>query len=266
MLLYKYLCPDRRSILGDRLIRFTPPGQFNDPYDSLPYIEYQSGFLQAYVDGIADSNLKSMNVPERFWKLLKQAQLNQYAKNPSDLPSRHSKIIRDRMGAEVGVLCVTESEKSILMWSHYAARHTGFVLGLDSDSNFFKRREDEPQEIGELIKVDYSQVRISVRYPPINTDPSPKFLFTKNGEWSYEKEWRILRFLKDANKTINNICLFEIPASAIRKVIFGSSSPPDLTEELMSAKKANSELTHVEFLKAELSYNRYEMDIVPVGD
>jgi hypothetical protein len=39
MLLYKYMPPERRQFLEKLLIRFTPPGLFNDPFDCLPFID-----------------------------------------------------------------------------------------------------------------------------------------------------------------------------------------------------------------------------------
>jgi len=38
MVLYKYFPPERKAFLNELLIRFTPPGSFNDPFDSFPAI------------------------------------------------------------------------------------------------------------------------------------------------------------------------------------------------------------------------------------
>src|ERR1035438_5644436 len=105
------------------------------------------------------------------------------------------------MKSELGILSLSAINHSILMWSHYASGHTGFVIGFDSEREFFKQRDHEPEEIGQLLPVSYSSERVKVSCPPEDTDPSPSFIFTKNEEWAYEKEWRILRFLKEADKT-----------------------------------------------------------------
>src|SRR5207237_9937705 len=37
-----------------------------------------------------------------------------------------------------GLVCLSKLNDQILMWSHYAASHTGVVLGLDGEHAFFK--------------------------------------------------------------------------------------------------------------------------------
>jgi Protein of unknown function (DUF2971) len=144
------------------------------------------------------------------------------------------------------------------MWSHYASGHTGFLLGFDSENEFFKHRQGEPDDIGKLRIVTYNSKRVS------DKDPEPDFFFTKNDEWTYEQEWRILRFLKDADQTpAESIHLFAIPPSAMREVIFGYFAPPDLIADLVLAKQTNPDLSHVRFYRAKLSPNRFQMDIVP---
>jgi len=271
MLLYKYLCPSRRSILQERLIRFTPPGSFNDPFDSLPYVDgYSAEYVERLVNKVVDENRARENLAGRFrpddaWRRAKEQLMRKYLANPSDLPSRHlNDSLRPRMNSEVGVLCLCASNQSIVMWSHYSSGHTGFLLGFDRENEFFKQRPGEPGEIGELRAVAYSRKRVRVTVPVADTDPSPDIFFTKNDEWTYEQEWRILRFLKDADKIpAENIHLFAFPPSAIREVVLGSLSPPDLIADLVSAKQANPDLSHVRFHRAKLSPNRFQMDIMP---
>jgi hypothetical protein len=214
---------------------------------------------------MARASLAGRPLPADAWRRAKEDLVRKYLADPSDLPSRHlNDSLRPRMNSEVGVLCLSASNQSILMWSHYSSGHTGFLLGFDSESEFFQHRACEPGEIGELRAVTYSRERVRVTVPVSDTDPSPDFFFTKNDEWKYEQEWRILRFLKDADKTPGeNIHLFTMPPSAIRKVILGSLSPPDLITDLVSAKEGNPDLSHVQFYRAKLSPNRFQMDIMP---
>jgi hypothetical protein len=39
MILYKYLHPDRIDVLTQKMVRFTQPGDFNDPFEFRPYIQ-----------------------------------------------------------------------------------------------------------------------------------------------------------------------------------------------------------------------------------
>lgn len=85
----------------------------------------------------------------------------------------------------VGVLCLTEAPDNVLMWSHYAAGHTGVCLKFRRrDSRFFERAQ---------------QVRYVDSQPPIRpTDPIAvgfeimARLLTKTTAWAYEREWRIV--------------------------------------------------------------------------
>jgi hypothetical protein len=271
VIIYKYFCPDRRTILQNRLIRFTPPGQFNDPFDCLPYVEgYNAEFLENSVNKVVDTNranLKALgrDFPDEFWLYCKQELLRKYIADPSSLSSRHLNLsLRPRMNSEVGVLCVCADNKSILMWSHYSASHTGFALGFDSENDFFKPRPHEPREIGELRPVTYTNERVRITFPPSDADPSPDIFFTKNQEWAYEKEWRILRFLKEADqKPSDTVHLFAVPPSAIREVVFGTFAPADLIADLLLSKQKDSDLGHLQFYQAKLSPNFFQMDIIP---
>lgn len=264
-MLYKYFCPSRRCILHQRLIRFTPPGSFNDPFDCLPYFqEYDPAQLQMMVNKVVEEERARLSLAGIYrsddeWSRAKENLIRMYSENPLYLPSRQlNDSLRPRMNSTVGVLCLCASNRSIVMWSHYASSHTGFLLGFDSENEFFQHRPDEPDDIGKLRKVTYSSKRVS------DKDPEADFFFTKNDEWTYEQEWRILRFLKNADKTpAENIHLFAIPPSAIREVIIGCLAPSDLIADLVLAKQANPDLGHVRFYRAKLSPNSFQMDIMP---
>ena len=50
MILYKYFPPERISFLDNRLIRFTQPSHFNDPFEFLPVEEYRETGLRAWAE------------------------------------------------------------------------------------------------------------------------------------------------------------------------------------------------------------------------
>ena len=49
----------------------------------------------------------------------------------------------------LGIFCLTEDPDSHVMWVHYAAQHTGFVLGFDTSSELFSENG------AKLAAVDY---------------------------------------------------------------------------------------------------------------
>src|SRR5499427_10499834 len=61
--------------------------------------------------------------------------------------------------------------------------------------------------------------------------------FVKSPEWSYEQEYRIVRKFESALETIDvkpfPIHLYDLPASAVRRVIFGARVTPEQRRALI---------------------------------
>lgn len=273
-MLYKYFPPERSSFLKELLIRFTPPDAFNDPFDSLPAFNgFDTGFIRQKVEKIGldmafNFALEEIPESEKRKKISAITPANrilqkQYIANPTILATYFQQAHRNRLSKDIGILSLTKNPKSILMWSHYAVEHRGFVVGFDSEDKFFEHRADDPEDIGMLLKVGYSNDRPLINVQKINSDePIPDIFFTKNTDWDYEQEWRIIRFLKDAKEIRSeNIHLFQVPATAIREIIIGSKVEPQTVANLYSAFSQNQELSHISFFEASLSYTKYEMDI-----
>ena len=184
--------------------------------------------------------------------------------DPSMLQEYFQIVHSKRVNKDIGILCLSENRKSILMWSHYADEHSGFVVGFDSEDPFFHHHQDEQEDIGKLFRVNYSEKRTLIDVKTIRDGINlPDIFFTKNKEWGYEQEWRIIRLLKGANETHpNNIHLFKVPPTAIREVIFGCKVQPHTVDDLFNSIKINPDLSHVAFFDAALSRTKFEMDIL----
>jgi hypothetical protein len=250
MVLYKYLPPVRLDVLEKKRIRFTQPGAFNDPFEFRPCI--QSAVAQAHVREYVEANfeqlvdqelaqypLLSQFLPDALIKELlhplksKLPELYQLLE-PHVLP-RVSSAIDGALNQSVGVLCLSEIKDSILMWGHYTDNHQGFVVGFDSNHPFFSRRRSDEDEFGFLRQVDYRHDRPKVI---LSDTSSPAWFQTKCAEWAYEKEWRIVRVLFEAEHRIEGphfpVCLFEFPAEAVSEIIIGMRSPAPVTERIRS--------------------------------
>lgn len=98
----------------------------------------------------------------------------------------------ETLRTQTGISCLSESEKSLLMWAHYANNHRGMCVEYDLP-------EINRQLQFTAIPVIYSDSRIcfrSINTDSINQDTHTAFiesLSSKSPEWSYEKEWRIIR-------------------------------------------------------------------------
>src|SRR5579859_6408957 len=131
MILYKYLQPERLNILKDRKIRFTQPGDFNDPFEFRPRIAtaMEDGFVRKYVeenfDRILEESLAKYGgalfdlIPREVVKPLLAAKKNRLPEifkllDPS-IVGLVSPWIDNVLNANVGVLCLSAIRDSLLM-------------------------------------------------------------------------------------------------------------------------------------------------------
>jgi hypothetical protein len=99
---------------------------------------------------------------------------------------------------DLRVLCLSEIKDSLLMWSHYAANHTGAVIEfryiptLDNCLGAAKavRYETMMPALAtcpeDMVSVAFGEKSLRME------DEYDKLFLTKSAEWSYEKEWRII--------------------------------------------------------------------------
>ncbi|WP_325175457.1 DUF2971 domain-containing protein [Xanthomonas hortorum] len=159
-----------------------------------------------------------------------------------------------KMDEVLGVLSLCEISDSLLMWAHYGMSHTGFVLELDPGHPYFNARRTDQDEFGHLRQVRYRDVRPSASL--IDLDGTEMFL-VKSKEWSYEREWRVLRPLKDAHNIVNangeDIHLFQLPPDSIKAVILGARVSTTLADQARLAISGNSAMTHIKLLREGLN-------------
>lgn len=250
MILYKYLPAARLDVLEHKRIRFTQPGDFNDPFEFRPQI--QESASDAQVQKYVENNYERL-VEEELAKygalvqllpqaMLKELLLKQKAMLPQvfrllepEMLKKVSPMIDGFLNGNVGALCLSEVRDSILMWGHYAENHQGIVVGFDSNHSFFSKRRSEQDEFGFLRCVNYQLQRPKV---VLNNTNSIEWFQTKSEQWCYEKEWRVLRVLSEAEHRIDAkpfpVCLFEFEADSIAEIIVGMRSAPSTIEKIQS--------------------------------
>ena len=84
-----------------------------------------------------------------------------------------------------GIVCFSESWQSVLMWAHYAEKHTGLVLGFDVDVV----ETDKVKYIEELLPSPMSDGVENW----MTTEVYMAAIQNKYIGWSYEREWRLRR-------------------------------------------------------------------------
>ena len=121
----------------------------------------------------------------------------------------------------VGVLCFSSKNNNHLMWSHYADSHNGFCIEYKRNTKENMWQATRPvnyvDDITELFNgiVSYiSKCKVEGCVPIKNPkEKSEEIIYTKNSQWSYENEWRLI----DGNTGSR---LTRLPVD-ISRIIFG---------------------------------------------
>lgn len=281
MNLYKYLHPDRISVLRDGRIRFSSPKVLNDPFELKPHVSAIA--TKRYLDAEVDRSIPKVlaeeysKLPLQFRKRVSPQQFQTFAM--TQLPRVKSQVgafaeksssivqglLAKKLEEMIGILCLTESPDNLLMWAHYADSHQGFVVEFDADAPFFDQRKGADDEFRHLRKVIYSDRRPNLILS--ETDGFSPFV-TKGLDWSYEAEWRMMLPLSEASHVIGEgptgIHLFGFPRSIIRSVIFGCRITEETKRDIAGVLRAVGELTDVQCYQAAIDEEHYRLQFSSV--
>ena len=157
----------------------------------------------------------------------------------------HTQNFQKECGERFRMLCFSENVHSPLMWGHYCDCHAGFALEFDTNYPFFQSR---------LAKVHYDKERPRINGP----FPGLSIPLTKNEEWSYEREWRIVQ---EATSAMPH---YEIlPAESIKAIYFGIRMSAPVRQEIQAALEAKDR-AHIEMFEMDLDTSTYKMIPIPV--
>ncbi len=231
---------------------FTAPMKFNDPYDtSIPQLYYSSGTSpEKMLEHFMRAN-PQINVPPLPRQRVVGSWKNFVRSIPPNILDAQAmdQGRADNEANETGVFSLSETESSILMWSHYGLKHTGFCIGYRTNVLYEALRK---QADIILVPIEYSsECPIVNPYDPsLTLDTWFKAFTVKNSDWAYEKEWRII-FLKRAGAII------PLPENVIESVYFGMKI--DKTNEEMLINKLKAREYPVNVFRARKQFNSYEI-------
>lgn len=175
-----------RRIISKQEIYFAKPSEFNDPFDGNIPVRWD---LMTYEDCV-NKNMEILNIRHKnkdqnlVRKEAERITAEKTLWHPEKMVKEGSEQIA-KWKSILGLFSLSSIPDNILMWSHYSNNHTGFLVGLktnsliqDCDSDFI-----EP--------ITYQK-----QYPLISGDDDVtqqfyKKFFSKSDLWSYEEEWRI---------------------------------------------------------------------------
>ncbi len=195
-------------MISKQEVYFPRPSEFNDPFDgNIPVRWDVMTYEQCF-----EKNLELINIAH---KDKDQKLVREYAKKVTDEKklwhpdnlSRERPEQLEKWNSIIGLFSLSSIPDNILMWSHYSNNHTGFVVGIDTNSLI------EDYDFDYIEPIIYQN-----EYPLISgldetTDQFYKKFFYKASLWGYEEEWRVSknhidkRIVKLNKETINQIII-----------------------------------------------------------
>lgn len=256
--LYKYFSDNDRSLatVENCEIYYASPRAFNDPFDCRARFDLSGneGEQLAIVEDALQRNGVA-EPPER----LRRAHdfLTKTQRDPATW-DRLALGMRDTILDCSAVCCLSENSCNALMFAHYGQGHRGFCLEFDAvgDSIFAKAK-----------RVRYDASYPSVRYvtePHNRTEQFIEALLTKSPEWSYEKEWRLVRLLRKVRdgtgQPLEGVCPFS--PEHLTGMIFGALMHADRREKII--ERVRTGRSQPRLFQARPASSTYTFEIDPL--
>jgi hypothetical protein len=227
---------------------FSKTETFNDPYELPNVIEYDwtaAEFLNEVRFAYPHSRKKDGwgNQFKSSEDAFAYFQLND-TKTLEEIAKARISSIEDTF-KKFKISCFSRCFDNILMWSHYANKHRGVVIG------YYLSKITSSDEKIIASDVDYRHHKKKIRAGEsagkitdiLRTEYATRKILTKHPLWSYEQEFRLL--------TIDdNFCgQYKIPKDSIKEVFFGVNMDSAVRKSLIAAtKKLEIELFDMKML------------------
>lgn len=242
---YRHLNGEHREwtkrIITDYILYFASPSTFNDPFDcrvhylsSFDTDEFRRQHIKRLKERIPDLNRKGRRAKAtEDMKILK----------PEEFIVQVTNGLQKDLD-QVGVLSLSASERNILLWSHYAAGHTGLCLKFiaTNQTPFF----------GSALPVNYDPTYPEICVTSSMGEQIDAFLLTKAKDWEYEREYRIIDHDNGPGEKT-------FPSEFLVGLIFGARMTPD--DKKIVASWVNKSDNHVELFEASLSTGAFSLEI-----
>ena len=244
-----------RRTITDNTIWFSRPETFNDLFDCAPDFSMAAPApaFQRYVMRLFRDKGPPMNRAEL------RAQIADIRRDPAR--QQNSPVFLETMRRqtwktvnEAGVLSLSTRRDQVLMWSHYAASHTGICLRFSGASWAFPFRAAQP--------VIYSAARPILN--PVFDDGEAimsKVVLTKADFWAYEEEWRVMSHPGSPIRPGGGHGLITYEPRALDGIILGARISDADAAEVAGWVRGREQ--PVELLHAVADPHQFRFDIVP---
>lgn len=254
---YKHLSFDAEfnvlGVLNNHELKYTNPIDFNDPFDC--HFTTKIDFTNFNKEN-AEKVFKQ-KIPAKRWLQVKD-------KIKAGIRNKMLEDFNDRFREEIAVTCFNADPLNMLMWSHYACNHTGFLMEFKIPRTV--KINDRPLPVS--YSNDYPIIELNwnvgdfVAKEKIQVELGEKMSLIKAECWSYEKEFR---FLYDSFKSKKDgLILKKYNPEILCSVVAGAKIKDKALDKLsIAVKKFNSEHgLNVQVFKAQLAEKEFKI-VVP---
>ncbi len=252
--LYKFAALDDKhleyaqTLLENGRLYHALPGSFNDPWEAKPWVrppEDPNGLVR-----LRNILIRGIRSSGRSQRQAERAASKALAGGSQEILQR---AIDETFG-EALICCLSASKDNLLLWSHYAVRHTGYCIEFDARKAPFSF----------AYKVFYQENYPSLTYP-LNTNASFSVLASKSKVWEYENEFRVLYIPSSVSSpgVEYNDNLAKLPSHSITAVYFGACMSKEhlqLLSNFIEQGPFNPEL-----YKAKISRSRFEIEYTRIN-
>lgn len=240
-ILYQYRPPKEWAFgnLNRRVMYFSPPQKFNDPYDIGVPLSFRCLSEAQYRRGcdIRDIPYDAAIPRDEF-----VCRANRFFRK-EQLALRKSS----------GITCLSKDSDNLLMWSHYAGSGEGFCVGFDTSA----LEHDMDVTKRPLRQVDYKKDLPQNAPVDIWVNDAKKSLAElfsyKSCAWGYENEWRI--FSPEVGEA-------DYRAETLKCVFIGSEASSNTTELIRTI--VADKYPSAKLFRMERKTNKFKLDPIPI--
>ena len=237
--MFRFRSPNKWTIseLEEGYVYFAKRSELNDPHDSNPR-------MVRFTEN--PSELKS------FYNFISNTFPNQNAKNEflaEYTPDTLRDFMKDKIDFYVlhyGIVCFSIHLKNFPLWANYADNSSGLCLqfNVEKDKNLFS----------DLRPMNYVPEPTLINYnPQSEKDNLTELFFHKTSDWSYEKEWRLLKV---------HTGRFYFKADALEKITIGYNAKPEFIEKVKTIVRNKYPNSHLFLMKKPTEYDKLSLTIL----
>jgi len=170
-----------RTILHNE-IYLTSPSKINDPFDCEVALDFDAADADWHKSLFGLSERKQPHLSKADHAAFAESTISSGRHKDKEIQSLILRELQEKVNS-VGLLCLTERNDCILMWSHYAASHSGICFEFSNTGSDIL--------IGQSQRVTYLQFYKKAHAIHDNMEAQvDRILRSKAKCWAYEAEWR----------------------------------------------------------------------------